>query len=150
MAGKFKSVLAVFTLITMGMGYIYAADGEPTYSRQECIQKVIFDWDDRTPAEAEEVINSVAKVLRGEWKKGAREDVQIPDFAFPFANRNEWYLQYREGCDQKKSKTAHLIENIFVPAVARMPNYVITDEKVIPSPRTIAVTGESWKKDDYE
>lgn len=146
---NYKSALAAFTLVAAGMLYICAANGEPSYSRQDCIQKVVFDWGDRNPKEVEKVIDAIADALRQEWEEEAYPRLQVPDYTFPFAHRNEWYLQYRQACEQKKARTAHLIEKALVPSVPGLPSYTITDERVVPSPRTIDLTGEYWEKDEF-
>ncbi|QJD60378.1 hypothetical protein HG264_16600 [Pseudomonas sp. gcc21] len=150
MVGKAAVTVILLALLATGLFFFSDAADEPLYSRQDCIQKVVFDWGDRSSTEIEEVISEMADALRIDWtKKDPNVTTNIPDFSFPYAQRNEWYLQYREGCEQKRTQTVELIERVLAPSISEMPGYMITDEQVTPSPKTIDVRGEQWKDDGY-
>lgn len=150
MVGKATAALVLLALLAAGLLLLSDPADESLHSRQDCIQKVVFDWGDRSPEEIEEVISEIADALRNEWvKKDPNATASAPDFTFPYARRNEWYLQYPVGCEQKRSKTVYLIEKVLTSSIPRMPNYILSDEQVIPSPRTIDVKGERWKEDGY-
>lgn len=150
MVGKTAFTLMLLALIAAVLFFSSDAVEEPLYSRQECIQKVVFDWGDRSSEEIEETISEMGDAIRNKWLERDPDAVtNIPDFSFPYARRSEWYLQYREGCDRKRSQTVELVEQVLAPSLSRMPDYVVSDEQVIPSPRTIDVKGEPWEEDDY-
>jgi len=144
------NVRAIFILFVALYTQSLCANGKSIPPRQECIQKVILEWGDRSPEEIEEVISEIADALLSEWmRKDPNAITGVPDYSFPYAHRNEWYLQYREGCEQKRSKTVYLIEQVLTPSISRMPSYTLSDEQVNPSSRTIDVRGEDWKEDCY-
>lgn len=150
MVGKAAAALTLLALLAAGLFLFSDPADEPLYSRQDCIQKVVFDWGDRSPEEIEDVISGMADALRGEGvKTDSNAIATVPDFTFTYARRTEWYLQYPAGCEQKRSKTVYLIEQVLAPAIPRMPSYIVSDEQVTPSPRTIDVKGEPWKEDGY-
>lgn len=148
MVGKAAVTLILLALLATGLLFFSDVADEPLYSRQDCIQKVVFDWGDRSSPEIEEVISEMAGALRNEWAiKGPNAIANIPDYSFPYAKRNELYLQYREGCERKRTQTVELFEQVLAPS--GMPDYIVTDEQVTPSPKTIDVRGEHWKEDGY-
>jgi len=149
MAVSYKPALIAAILLATGALYIYAGNDSPSYSRQDCIQKVVFDWGSRSSEEVESVIEAMADVLEKEWLKQADPTARIPDYIFPFYHRAEWYLQYRQACEQKKERTTDLMLKVLVPAIPQLPGYVISDEQVVPSSRTIDIRGGHWKADDF-
>jgi len=144
------NVHAIFVVSLALCTQILWANENSVTTKQECIQKVVLEWGDRSPEEIEEVISEIADALLSEWmRKGPNAITGVPDYSFPFAHRNEWYFQYREGCEQKRSKTVYLIEQMLTPSIPRMPSYTLSDEQVTPSSRTIDVRGDHWKGDGY-
>lgn len=145
-----KIICAVLASVIVFSGFIYAVSEKPKYYRQECIQQVIFDWESYSPSEVESVIDRISKVLHEAWSARSESVVDVPAYTFPFSQRNEWYLQYHKDCHEKKEKTTWLIKHVIEPNFKKFPSYEVTDKVVTPSPRTISVTGEFWKKDKYK
>lgn len=149
MENRVRYLYALPIIALIGILYLQGYNKEPKYSRQECIQLVTFDWDGYSQPEIENIINEISEILRSTWLEKNNDGVDIPDHAFPFNKRNEWYLQYHNDCHEKKNKTIMLIKNTLAPNVKRFPSYKVTDELILPSTRTIYITGEFWKKDDF-
>lgn len=145
-----KFIYAIVALVFVCSGYIYASGKEPKYSRQECIQQVVFNWEGYSQSEIERTINNISRVLREAWSEKSDAGIDVPAYTFPFNQRDEWYLQYQDECHEKKNKTIWLIKNVLEPKLERLPVYEVTDKLIAPSPKTISVTGESWKKDEFE
>ncbi len=146
MEGKVKQFLVV-VMFFMASGCLYSADEEAKFTRQECIQKVLFDWNGYDETEVERVIEQFTRTLTN--LESSKVDIEIPGFVIPFKQRSELYLQYKQDCYNKKITTNRLIK-LVIPSVSNVPKYVVTDEVVVPSPKTISLKGEYWREDDFE
>lgn len=144
MVRKIQSLVTAVTLGVLSVDPAFAANEGPRYTRQECIQKVTLNWEGYPEAEIERTIRQISQSLNDDGGALA------PSYAFPFGARNEWYLQFRENCENKKALTEEIIRGIISSSDATMPKYEISEEPVIPSPQTISLKGEYWKEDRYE
>ncbi|MDP5211280.1 hypothetical protein [Microbulbifer sp. 2205BS26-8] len=146
MGSKVKQLLLciIFCLVAP---FGCSADEEAKYTRQECIQKVLFDWSGYDEIEIERVLEQFTYKLTS--LSGRESDIEVPSFVIPLKHRNELYFQFKKNCSNKKKNTIHLIK-LVVPSVSNMPKYIVSDERVVPSPKTISLKGEHWKEDDFE
>lgn len=143
---KRRTLYIIFVLIfsLANCGLSLAAEEAAKYTRQACIQKVVFDWGGYGPQEIELTIRLIGDALNDNGGNVA------PSFAFPYRARDQLYLQYRARCEHKLKKTQELMDSVLETVGQAMPNYDIVNETVIPSPKTISLKGSFWKKDQFD
>lgn len=140
-----KYIVTFLLSCVVAASCIFALEREPEFTRQECIQKVELVWLGYDAIEVESVIEQISQSLLSLKS----DDIEVPSYIFPFRHRDEWYLQFKHDCLKKKERTKMLIK-LITPAVKNMPKYTVTDEVVVPSPKTISLKGEFWKDDQFE
>lgn len=114
----------------------------PRYTRTECITKVKLYWPSEMSAmNREKTIDEVFSIE----KKMQQTEHKLPiaGFGIRNADRSDFYVQYRDSCASKNEMTNDFFRRL-AHEISQFPKYEVSNEIVVPSPKTIDMRGSSW------
>lgn len=128
-----KCTMILVSLVLLSCNPTFA-DTKP--SRSECIIGFNLDWSD-VRADRRDIANSIAEVNRTQ-----RIDTLA---ALRFApHQSVLYLMFKNDCEKKEEMASAQIE-IWRENGLDLPAFEQINDPIIPSPRTIDVTGPHWR-----
>ncbi|MEJ1415510.1 MAG: hypothetical protein RNU03_01275 [Candidatus Sedimenticola sp. (ex Thyasira tokunagai)] len=136
---KWKFMLCLLPVVFLLQGCNSSDESEAVYSRSDCIVRVDLYWPDTFSYDDKVDVTNEIRIpasLRG----------IAAGYAIPVKGEPDLiYIQYfPQGCD-KKHDLSEKFFNELRSKINDFPSFVISKDLILPSTRTIKLTGSAWK-----